>query len=125
MSVDSSASTQACLEATILDAAIESWRFAAVFERATGLLDGATAQRYATKVAYFRGRIQTYLRDVGFEVMDYEPGAPFDTGLAVTPLNIDDFTEADTLVIDQVLEPTIIGRDGVRRMGTVLLRKVS
>ena len=51
-------------------------------------------------------------------------GHPFDPGIAATPLNIDDFDAKDPLVIDQMLEPIIMGKDGLVKTGTVTLRKV-
>jgi len=37
---------------------------------------------------------------------------------------MDDFGPEDLLEIDQMVEPVIMGTDGVRRPGTVLVRKV-
>ncbi len=48
----------------------------------------------------------------------------FDPGMAATALNIEEFGSDDTLVVDQMLEPIIIGSDGVVRTGNVMLRKV-
>ena len=48
----------------------------------------------------------------------------FDPGIAATPLNIEEFGSEDVLVVDQMLEPIIMGPDGVVRTGTVTLRKV-
>ncbi len=39
-------------------------------------------------------------------------------------LNIEEFDSQDALVVDQMLEPIIMGPDGVIRTGTVTLRKV-
>ncbi len=51
-------------------------------------------------------------------------GHPFDPGMAATPLNIEEFGSEDALVVDQMIEPIIMGPDGVARTGTVTLRKV-
>jgi hypothetical protein len=51
-------------------------------------------------------------------------GHPFDTGMAATPLNIEEFDATDTLVVDQMVEPIIMGPEGLIRTGTVTLRKV-
>lgn len=37
----------------------------------------------------------------------------FNPGMAATPLNIEDFNSEDTLIIDQMLEPIIMGKDGL------------
>ena len=44
--------------------------------------------------------------------------------MAVSALNIEDFDAEDTLLIDQMVEPIIMGPDGLLRSGTVMLRKI-
>jgi len=39
-------------------------------------------------------------------------------------LNIEEFDAKDTLMVDQVLEPIIMGKEGLVKTGTVTLRKV-
>jgi hypothetical protein len=51
-------------------------------------------------------------------------GHPFDTGMAATPLNIEEFNEKDTLIVDQMLEPIIMGSEGLVKTGIVTLRKI-
>ena len=51
-------------------------------------------------------------------------GHEFDPGMAATPLNIEEFDSEDALIVDQMLEPIIMGPDGVIRKGTVTLRRV-
>ena len=43
--------------------------------------------------------------------------------MAATPLNIEEFEPEDALIVDQMLEPIIMGPNGVIRTGTVTLRK--
>ena len=40
-----------------------------------------------------------------------------------TMVNLADFTPEDTLVVDQMLEPVIMGEQGVVKMGTAILQK--
>ena len=51
-------------------------------------------------------------------------GHAFDSGMAATPLNIDEFDAKDALMVDQMLEPIIMGKEGLVKTGTVTLRKV-
>jgi hypothetical protein len=44
--------------------------------------------------------------------------------LAATALNLEDFGADDVLIVDQMLEPIIMGKDELVRTGTVILRKV-
>ena len=52
-------------------------------------------------------------------------GHPFDTGVAATPLNIEEFEPDDKLIIDQMLEPVVMSSTGVVRTGTVILKKIN
>ena len=51
-------------------------------------------------------------------------GHPFDPGVAATALNIDEFDAEDRLVVDQMLEPILMGQEGLVRTGTITLRKL-
>jgi hypothetical protein len=42
--------------------------------------------------------------------------------MAATPLNIEEFDAKDALMVDQMLEPIIMGKDGLVKTGTVTLR---
>jgi hypothetical protein len=44
--------------------------------------------------------------------------------MAVAALNLGDFEADDALLVDQMMEPIIMGPDGLRRQGTVMLRKL-
>jgi hypothetical protein len=43
--------------------------------------------------------------------------------MAATPLNIADFGPDDTLVVEQMMEPILMGPDGVVKSGTILLKR--
>ena len=44
--------------------------------------------------------------------------------MAASAINIGDFGPDDVLLVEQMVEPIIMGPDGLRRQGTVMLRKV-
>ncbi len=44
--------------------------------------------------------------------------------VAASALNVGDFGPEDVLVVDQMVEPIIMGPNGLRKQGTVMLRKV-
>ena len=50
-------------------------------------------------------------------------GQSFDIGMAVSALNIGDFEPDDELIVDQMLEPIVMGPDGLKKQGTVMLKK--
>ena len=50
-------------------------------------------------------------------------GQPYDAGMAASALNLGDFGPDDVLHVDQMLEPIIMSTNGLRKQGTVMLRK--
>ena len=111
------------LTKSVLDMVIESWRFGKVFERVMMKLDAGEQARYQGQFRWFIKKIEESLKVTGLRIVNVE-GHPFDPGIAATPLNIEEFEPNDRLVVDQMLEPIIMGNEGVMRTGTVTLRKV-
>jgi hypothetical protein len=109
-------------ERSLLDIAVESWRFSRVFSRVINRLDAGEANRYASQLRYFQKKLEDGLQRVGFEIVNVE-GAEFDPGMAASALNLGDFNLDDKLLVDQMIEPIIVGPGGVKRQGTVMLRK--
>jgi hypothetical protein len=52
-------------------------------------------------------------------------GQLYDPGMAASPLNIADFGPDDKLMVDQMVEPLIMGPDGIVKSATVMLTLVS
>ena len=111
------------LTKSLLDVAVESWRFGRLFDRLLLKLDAGDQGRYRGQFRWFQRKLEDSLTDAGMRVVNLE-GHAFDPGMAATPLNIEEFGAGDTLVVDQMLEPIIMGPEGVVRTGTVTLRKV-
>ncbi|HEV7611616.1 MAG TPA: hypothetical protein VGO37_07070 [Steroidobacteraceae bacterium] len=109
-------------EKSLIALAVESWRFSRVFERLAHRLDAAEIARYVSQLDYFRRRIEETLDSVALTLVNME-GHDFDPGMAVRALNLDDFGPDDTLVVEQMIEPIIMGREGLRRQGAVMLRR--
>lgn len=110
-------------EGILLDFAVESWRFAKTFERVVKKLDVGQSSRFTNQCNYFLKRINDGLEQANLRLVDVS-GQPYEAGIAVTPLNIEDFEKDDQLLIDQMVEPIIMGSDGLLRTGTAILRKV-
>jgi len=108
---------------TIIDIAVDSWRFSRIFLRALSKLDAGEANRYMSQLEYYLGKLEQNLGTVGVKLVNLE-GHPYDSGMAVKALNIEDFASEDTLLIEQMLEPVIMGDEGLLRQGTVMLQKV-
>jgi hypothetical protein len=108
---------------SLIDIAVESWRFARLFARVITKLDAGDQGRYESQLRWYLKRLEENLQSSGLRVVNIE-GQPFDPGIAATALNAADFGPEDTLCIDQMLEPIIMSPSGLLRSGTVLLRKV-
>ena len=111
------------LEQSLIDMAVESWRFSRLFGKVVSKLDVGEAGRYTNQLRYFQRRVEEGLESNGLKLVHVE-GQPYDAGMAASALNVGDFGPDDTLVVDQMLEPIIMGSDGLRKQGTVMLRKV-
>lgn len=107
---------------SVLTMAVEAWRFGRVFERLLGRLDASETNRYRSQFSWFMKKVDDSLTQAGLRIVNVE-GQPFDPGMAATPLNIEEFEASEVLVVDQMLEPIIMGDQGIVRTGTVTLRK--
>lgn len=121
MTDDSNRSEQ--LERSMIDIAVESWRFSRLFARVVNKLDAGEASRYVNQLRYFQKKLEESLDATGLKLVNVE-GQPFDPGMAASALNIGDFEPDDTLLVDQMVEPIIMGPSGLKKQGTVMLRKV-
>ncbi|WP_298996989.1 hypothetical protein [uncultured Desulfovibrio sp.] len=108
---------------SVISMAVESWRFSRVFDRLLTKLDAGEQHRYISQFRWFIKKVEEALDLAGMRLVNIE-GHPFDPGMAATPLNIDEFDAKDVLVVDQMLEPIIMGHEGLVRTGTVILKKV-
>ena len=106
----------------LADLAAESWRFAEECRRLAQRLDAATQRRFESKLAYFSKRLESCLATAGWSFVNLE-GQAFELGIAASGINVEDYHPDETLVIDQMLEPVIVGPDGVLRTGKEIVKK--
>lgn len=111
------------LEQSLIDLAIDGWRFARIFGKVVGKLDVGESGRYLNQARYFQKKVEEALDANGLKLVNVE-GHPYDAGMAASALNLGDFGPDDVLVVDQMVEPIIMGPTGLRKQGTVMLRKV-
>jgi hypothetical protein len=111
-------------ERSLVEVAVESWRFSRLFARIVAKLEASEANRHANQLRYFQKKVEDSLDAVGLKLVNVE-GHPFDAGMAASALNIGDFGPDDLLVVDQMIEPIIMGSEGLKKEGTVMLRKVN
>lgn len=120
---DRDTAQQASSETALIEIAVESWRFSRVFLRLISKLDAGESARYVNQLRYFQKRIEESLDQVGLKLVNVE-GQYFDPGVAATALNVADFSPDDRLIINQMIEPIIMGGEGLKRQGTVMVGKV-
>ena len=121
---DTSESDSASCEESLVDLAVEGWRFSRIFSRVISKLDAGEASRYANQLRYFQKRIEANLERLNMKLVNVE-GHLFDSGMAATALNIADFDADDRLIVSQMIEPIIMGSEGLKRQGTVMVGKVN
>lgn len=110
------------IEKALIDMSVESWRFSRVYVRLLSKLDAGESTRFVNQYRYFTKRIEESLETANLKLVNVE-GHPYDPGLAATAINLGDFGPEDVLLVDQMVEPIIMGPDGLVRPGTVMLRK--
>lgn len=111
------------LERSLIDIAVESWRFSRLFGKVVSKLDAGESGRYLNQLRYFQRKVEEHLDSNGLTLVNLE-GQPYDAGMAASALNLGDFGPDDVLLVDQMVEPIIMGPMGLRKQGTVMLRKV-
>lgn len=111
------------IEQSLINIAVESWRFSRLFSRLLDKLDAGESSRYVNQHRFYLKRLDENLKQAGIRLVNVE-GQIYDIGMAATALNAEDFDPDDNLVVDQMLEPIIMGEEGLVRTGTVILRKV-
>ncbi|MDR5821758.1 hypothetical protein [Caballeronia sp. LZ043] len=106
----------------LIDVSIEGWRFVRVFNRLAERLELNEVARYTNQARYFLKKVDDGLKPFGLHIVSVE-GQIYDPGMAISALNLADFGPEDTLVVEQMLEPIVMGPDGLVRGGTVMLMK--
>jgi len=108
---------------SLINVSIEGWRFARAYTRAVSKLDASHQSKYLSPLNYFLKQIEDNLKLFGVSLVAFE-GQPFDPGLPIKAINLSDFTNDDRLIVDMMLEPVVMGKSGLLRMGSALLKRV-
>ena len=108
---------------SVIEIAVEHYRFKNTFMKAISKLDFEEQSKYMSQFAWFSKKVTKAVEEAGLRIVSLE-GQAYDPGMAVTPLNIDDFEVEDELKIVQMIEPIIMQEDTVLKTGTVLLGRI-
>lgn len=114
--------TREDLSKSLLDVVTESWRLSRLFSRVLDRLGSEEQSRYRSQFSWFDKKLENALGQIDLKIVMIE-GHPFDTGLPVTVLNLEEFKPDDTLTVDQMIEPIIMGPSGIVRPGTVTVKR--
>ena len=107
---------------SVADIAAETYRLRKVFQRAIRNADPREQKKYLSQFGWFEKKVNQSLEELGLHVVSVE-GQPYDPGMAVTPLNLEDFGQEEDLIVAQMMEPVILQGDRLVRMGTVMLER--
>ena len=110
------------VEQSLIEIAVESWRFSRLFGKVVSKLDAGESGRYVNQLRYFQKKVSESLESNGLKLVNIE-GQPYDPGMPVVALNLGDFGPDDVLLVEQMVEPIIMGPNGLRKQGTVMLKK--
>ena len=107
---------------SMVDLALETWRLQQTAERCIPAMDPLDAERFANGFEWYLRKVDEALGEFGLSVVD-PTGQLYDTGMAVSPLNLDDFPGLEGAVyrVAQTVEPIIMENGAVRKPGSVLL----
>lgn len=111
---------QTTLIKSIVDIATEEWRFRRIFEKAMQKLEIDEQKKYISQYLWFTKQVNIALENAGLRIIDLE-NLEYDTGMAVTALNLDDFNSNERLFVEQMVEPIIMDGTSIVKMGSVIL----
>ena len=108
------------LQDSLVAIAAETFRFQHVYSKVLSKLDLNEQAKYSSQFAWFTKKVTKALDEAGLRIVDVN-GQLYDPGMAVTPLNIEDFEAEDILYVAQTMEPIIMQDNAVIKTGTVIL----
>ena len=73
------------MEQSLIDIAVESWRFSRLFGKVVGKLDAGESGRYINQIRYFQKKVEESLDSNGLKLVNVE-GQPYDAGMAASAL---------------------------------------
>ncbi|MBQ7485872.1 MAG: hypothetical protein IJT77_00065 [Clostridia bacterium] len=106
----------------MVDFAAENWKLNQGLERAVLEMEPMAAERFLNQFEWYQRKVQAMLDEAGLSIVDLT-GMEYSAGMAVSPLNLEDFPNRPDAVfrIAQMVDPIIMQNGQVRKTGTVML----
>lgn len=106
----------------MVDFAAENWKLNQGLERAVLEMEPMAAERFLNQFEWYQRKVQAMLDEAGLNIVDLT-GMEYSAGMAVSPLNLEDFPNRPDAVfrIAQMVDPIIMQNGQVRKTGTVML----
>lgn len=111
------------LQNSMITIASEYFRFQRVFEKVLSRLGIEEQEKYRGQFSWFSKRIDRALDNAGLKLQNLE-GQLYDPGMAITPLNLDEFGPEEILYVSQMIEPIIMQENTVCKTGTAVLGRI-
>lgn len=108
---------------SVISIASELFRFRKVFEKVLTKIDYDDQKKYLSQYEWFNKKVEKALNDLDLRLVSME-NQKYDPGIAVIPLNIDDFEPEDELMIEQMIEPIVMKDNTVIKTGIAILRRI-
>ena len=102
--------------------ASDYWRLLRSYKK---LIEESSPENYNRLKSNFRYaelRLTSTLNEYNIKIISYE-GKPYTPHLAVSVLNGDEFNDIDGLIINQMIEPTVMMDERIIKMGKAILSK--
>lgn len=110
------------LQQAAVELAVVSWRTSRLCARVIERLDAGVGGKYANQLRFLQRKVSEHVESAGMSLVSVE-GQPFDPGIPASAVNLGDFGPDDELLVDHMVEPIIMGPDGLLKEGVVTLRK--
>lgn len=101
---------------------IEHWKLLRVCEGLVTKLHEQMA-RAEGHVRFSRMQLDSFQDDCGLKLVTFD-GEKFDSHMAATSINADDFASDDATIVETTVEPAVVRETQVLHMGKVLLSKI-
>lgn len=112
------------MDEILLNLIVESWRFLRASANACEKMDAGYVRSYEGRIRWFDARLKEALAAGNWKIVELE-NQPYDPGMALLIINMEDFEPGDALFVDKMIEPIIMADSGVVRMGKALVRRGS